>query len=85
MVDESGMETVEVGIEHTFAASRAAGRIWNINGFANVEHPKFGMVAVQFNAAPPLGASRSIEEWEADFRTFIQRCVKSIEEAAREE
>lgn len=83
MVDESGVEAVAVSVGHTFAASRAAGRLWNINGFANVEHPEFGVVAVRFNAAPALGASRSVEEWEADFGAFVKRCVKSIEEAAR--
>ena len=83
MVDETRVEAVEVGIGHTFAASRAGGRIWNINGFTYVEHPEFGMVAVRFNAVPPLGASRSIEEWEANFGAFVERCVKGIEEAAR--
>ena len=83
MVDESGVEAAAVSVGHTFAASRAAGRLWNINGFANVEHPEFGMVTVRFKATPVVDSRRPIEKQESDFRTLIERCVKSIEEAAR--
>ena len=83
MVDESRVEVFTVGnIDFCTTPFPNIG-ICYCHGTAYVEHPKFGVVAVRFTTGNSMDTFRPIKKREADFRAFVERCVKGIEEATK--
>lgn len=83
MVKRGGMETPAGSVIETLATSNADSTVCYFDWSARIKHPKFGMVTVRSGTVDCVDTSQSVEKWEADFRAFVERCVASIEEAAR--
>ena len=84
MVDESRVEKTTSFTKYDCPASFRNRVICNFNRTKVVEHFELGMVAVRFESTVVVDTPGSEQERQADFNTFIERCVAGIEAAARE-
>ena len=83
MVDENGVVEIGKVVKSCSATPATDSAIRHINGTTSVECVGVGMVTVRLDTFHFVDSRRSEQKWKDDLRAAFERCIESLEAAAR--